>query len=123
MLLDDNFDNTSQEKKYSSVIDYWEKKRKLYNIIMLIPGVISCIPYYLKFGITFFEFCIILLIGLIANLFYTFGCSVILLGVYYLGNIFNSTFWSKLFLIFGTLFSLALLFLVCGSTNYYQNSL
>lgn len=104
MLLDDELPTT--QTPYSTIIQYWEKKRFVYNAIVGAFGLTLLVLYATKSRVTGFDVFFVLAFSIAANVCYSFGCYALLGLKYYDNYRINYIYWSRLLIVVGTLISL-----------------
>lgn len=95
-------------------INWWEKKRLWFNLIIGILGI-TCIVTMNNGHFSFSEFLQIILYGLVANIFYTAGIMVEIFNFYYFGGRLNINRLRLFFFMMGTL-------VTCFTTYIYAFS-
>lgn len=106
-ILDANFQK-NENIQYQEILEWWEKYRLLYNVLLLISEVLVMITYWKGAKIYGFEFTLaqFILFNFAANAFFCFGWGLeFFLGYYYKWFAKNDGIRS-LFLTIGILISL-----------------
>ncbi|MTB53531.1 hypothetical protein [Lewinella sp. W8] len=113
MILDDNITFKNEEEGLSQILEYWERKRIAYNVIVGAYGLFVLLPVVLRFGINLLDLVTVFIVGFTANLCYSLGGYVLL--VMKNRNIKLAKgyiFWCRLLIFVGTAFSLLVIFMI-----------
>ncbi len=112
-VIDNHLLNNSETTTDLSIFKWWEKKRILYNISVVISGVFMML-IYAKY-VQPFEIILALIWGLITNIAYFSGVIIDLSFRFYLKIKINPSFLFYIGLIFSILFTLLL------ALGYYES--
>lgn len=106
-IILDSFSSDSSDIK--RIIDYYEKYRLLYNVAVGISGAAGLILVSHSFQFIYFDFFVIIVFGIMANIMYTMSWA----GTILAGRILIGTYFFRFrmaFIVFGTLFSMLVSF-------------